>query len=373
MKCKYFYSFLSAGLLAACGGGSGTDDAALPVLDWDGVLQEAGPLTPTFVEYIPLETNDDCLLGAIDEIIYRDGTYFVLDEEQNKVFLFGEDGSHLFTLDRVGRGPDEYMNIRSMDVDRQGNIYLLSSHSSEVVKYAVPSYARAERFPLQMSALEVAVDESETIWLAEVFSRESAVTLGRYTENGVVSVLEDTLGLGSRSLHYKKNGFCKFPDGLMFNPRYSPYLYRLEDGRAEKVLRLVSRKMITTDELENELDESLTAMPSDRWVFGFGSMVAIGDSLYGRLWSTGSEIEVFKCDRKRWKGSRYKGISRDLPGMGEFFTAADDYIVSYTAATNVIYSLRNTDGRSAEAVTRLKAVAERLDEESNPVLIRFRY
>ena len=372
MGRKIFCCFLLAGLLLACRT-SETKESDVPVLDWENGLAEAGPLTPTDIEYIPLETKDDCLIGSIDKIIYNDGTYFISDNQQNRIFLFGDKGEHLFTLDKIGKGPGEYIDIWDFDVDKNRNIYVLSFHSNEIIKFFAPSYDQTERFPLKMMVREFAIDTSGQIWIAEAFSQEkTSIILGRYEQGKIIPVLKDTMGLKNRSLHYKQQSFYKFPDGLMFSSRYSPDVYKLENKEAKKVLRFESKKMITKDELEKESDETIAAIPNDRWVFGFETLNMLGDSLYGRVWSM-DEFSAFKCNRTTGKGSRYAGITKDLPGMGNFYTHADDYIISPTAATNIIYSLRQLKGMSEEGIARLRATAEQIDEESNPVLIKFRY
>ena len=75
-------------------------------------------------QFIPLETDEDCMLGEIDKIEHQNGELYVLDRSNNRICVFGMEGKHHRTLFRGGNGPGEYYQL--MDFDIEGDtLYVL--------------------------------------------------------------------------------------------------------------------------------------------------------------------------------------------------------------------------------------------------------
>ena len=89
------------------------------------------PVTDIFeeVKYIPLETNDFSLLTSITDplfskLILKNG-YIYTQHLNSPIFIFDETGKWIRTIDRKGQGPEEYLNIRSFDVNNNREIAVL--------------------------------------------------------------------------------------------------------------------------------------------------------------------------------------------------------------------------------------------------------
>ena len=63
------------------------------------------------IELIPLETNDDVVIGRISKVVYHQNRYHVLDRHpaHNVVLLFDDAGKFLFQIGRQGNGAGEYI------------------------------------------------------------------------------------------------------------------------------------------------------------------------------------------------------------------------------------------------------------------------
>ena len=74
------------------------------------------------VKYISLETTDSLLIGDIDGLVYENGRIALYDFQGKKARLFQEGGKYITDLGRIGHGPGEYSFIRKIHSmpDRDG-------------------------------------------------------------------------------------------------------------------------------------------------------------------------------------------------------------------------------------------------------------
>ncbi|HBX51602.1 MAG TPA: hypothetical protein DEH02_11100, partial [Bacteroidales bacterium] len=87
------------------------------------------------VEYIALETTDSSLVGDLSQVYYTNG-FFVLNTFKNSkgiLKVFDRKGQFHNTLSRLGRGPEEYTSINSIDTYKN-NIVILTFHN--IIEYS---------------------------------------------------------------------------------------------------------------------------------------------------------------------------------------------------------------------------------------------
>lgn len=69
-------------------------------------------------EIVPLEANDNSLLGGVGQIRIVDDKVFVLDRYRTgKLVAFDRGGNYLYSVGQRGRGPGEYLKIYSFEID----------------------------------------------------------------------------------------------------------------------------------------------------------------------------------------------------------------------------------------------------------------
>lgn len=86
-------------------------------------------------KYIKLETNDDCLVGAIDKILFRNNIYILDKKIAKSLFVFNLSGRFLFKLRNIGKGPGEFISINDFDIDVNGNIYILDIYGKKIINF----------------------------------------------------------------------------------------------------------------------------------------------------------------------------------------------------------------------------------------------
>jgi len=114
--------------LAGCGErGAGGD---LPVIDVAGALgtYRQVPMSEYIeeVEYIPLETGADCLVGRTNDIIVTDDRIII--GAFNECHMFTREGKFLSDVGRVGRGPGEWEHFFSMSADEENDLIYLGTY-----------------------------------------------------------------------------------------------------------------------------------------------------------------------------------------------------------------------------------------------------
>ena len=74
-------------------------------------------------DVVPLETNDDCLIGRVTSVKKRGGRYYVMSDRKN-LHVFDGNGRFVVKVSNVGQGPGEYEQLCDFEADDQ-YIYVL--------------------------------------------------------------------------------------------------------------------------------------------------------------------------------------------------------------------------------------------------------
>ena len=134
LKNLCFLTICLAILYSCSGAGSSNVDN---VIDVESVVG-SGKIRNTSdfikeIKYIPLETTSGSMVGSITNIIIDHHKMYVRDDK-NVVTIFDLNGKYLNTLNRMGRGPEEYLSISDFEIASNGNIYI-ASRSEGLIEY----------------------------------------------------------------------------------------------------------------------------------------------------------------------------------------------------------------------------------------------
>ncbi len=88
------------------------------------------------VDYLQLETNDQCIISNIDKLCMDTTFYYVVDKSQNNVYLFDKNGSFYSKVTRFGNGPEEYLELTDVDVNNN-LIYILSNPNKSIYVFKI--------------------------------------------------------------------------------------------------------------------------------------------------------------------------------------------------------------------------------------------
>lgn len=66
---------------------------------------------------IPLETNEECLIGEITKIVALKNGYIIFDKRNKNIFQFDTQGKFLKRIGNIGNGPQEYSDPYDVSLD----------------------------------------------------------------------------------------------------------------------------------------------------------------------------------------------------------------------------------------------------------------
>jgi hypothetical protein len=88
----------------------------------------------TDIQYIPLETSEDCMIKSIRNVIF--GKDFFLIQYFADINMFRYDGSFVTKIGTIGRGPNEFTIAHGADINpKTGSIYVADGFQQKFLVY----------------------------------------------------------------------------------------------------------------------------------------------------------------------------------------------------------------------------------------------
>jgi len=85
------------------------------------------------ISYIPLETSDSSLLGKLGFYICEKGKIYV--QSGDRITIFDIKGNYLRTINRKGRGPQEYLQIKRIEVSLENDNIIILNGIQSLIEY----------------------------------------------------------------------------------------------------------------------------------------------------------------------------------------------------------------------------------------------
>lgn len=84
---------------------------------------------------IQLETNDDCLISNINKLCIDPEYLYIMDNTNQKIFIFDYNGEFISKIDSHGNGPGEYIDLTDISVCNK-HVYVLSRANKSIYVYS---------------------------------------------------------------------------------------------------------------------------------------------------------------------------------------------------------------------------------------------
>ena len=207
--------------------------------------------------YLPLETNDSCLLSRIQTIIFENNLLFILDNNDKVITIFDHTGKFINRIQHAGNGPNEYYRIGAFDV-KDSLIYIQDDVRNRILSYSFDG--------LLVEAKDLAV-RFETFHILP--DNCYFMVTGHSFNEFLPSIQNHDYLLGYPDSLITRKGFLRsearnklsdqpnpweiidYMDTLLFLPRYGQSIYQLSpEYKIRERYRILFDKPVTEEVLE---------------------------------------------------------------------------------------------------------------------------
>jgi hypothetical protein len=117
------------------------------------------------IEYVKLETRPDCLVGSISRfVIYKDRIYLWDGRSKATIFCFDIKGKFIYKIQRIGKGPGEYVGVMDMYLDdKKEQIVIFDASQAKLLKYSIDGQF-VEEVPHILLPMAIAPGDSDSYW-----------------------------------------------------------------------------------------------------------------------------------------------------------------------------------------------------------------
>jgi hypothetical protein len=206
----------------------------IPILNSNTSLIES-------VQYIPLETGKDILVSDIDKILFADNCFYILDLQQKTIFIFNLNGKFKSKINKVGRGPGEYIGINDFDIDKNQNIYIWDNASDKVIKYLKNNQNHTD-FKLKNRFEEFCIANDNTLIVKNLYN-EGKITSRISKYNIENNKTEKFIGINEGIDNFDLIRFSQFylfksNNDIYYNPRFTNMIYKVSDNGIEQKFKI---------------------------------------------------------------------------------------------------------------------------------------
>lgn len=213
---------------------------------------DCGPSAPEYLEdyvdfsdfkYVRLEANDSVPIGGVRKAMVFDGRIYVEDHRAKGVYIFDREGKFIKKPARLGSGEQEFARIGDFQIDRElRQLIVLDGENGTLTFYDLDGdFIRRDTIGLEAVYFETTT-EGYLFYQNPYYSPQDDVqpyhlirTDKQYRILERLYNQREVSGLGIPV----PSRFAKDPQGnVLFAPVYSPFIFRVAQGRLTPEYRL---------------------------------------------------------------------------------------------------------------------------------------
>ena len=334
------------------------------------------------LEYIPLETTDECLID-------RNPSFYVLDDyiivsTSQQCFLFNRNGKFIREIGRVGRGPDEYRFAGRGEVIDEQNKTVLMQGWDKWLEYSFNGMVIRTYPIVPQTTATTYVSDGVLVQGVYNFSGNAVNQLVFTNQEGIFDSIPnhqfftpfDLSAFGGMGVEFN---FYRYRDGLYYKNLYNDTIFQIKDRQLHSTRifdmgryhlpRAVMANMNTFRQEARKYNMTQNILEADPFLL-FSIFSERGDSAY--IFDK-HKNQVFVMQKEQG----LKGFFNDIDGGMPFWPAhinRKQELVSFLYPFEMIEMLtieyfERKNIRDEAANLRLKELIRRLNEEDNPVVV----
>lgn len=182
------------------------------------------------IQIIPLETSDSCLIGNCNKVLIDNQHIYALDNVSNSLFIFELNGKLKRNIKRIGKGPNEYLEIDDFCLLNNGDIAILDTRSKKILFInGVDLSLSEQKIPFYADAIEYL---KEGYLVLNGSSREDRIIIWDYKKKERINsfIKYDEKYNSTRIL----KPLIRYNDDVYYAHKFETYLERISVDKIEK-------------------------------------------------------------------------------------------------------------------------------------------
>ena len=341
------------------------------------------------ISYVPLETNDNCLLGTIREFFVLSENYLLIENKDFKLYLFSKTGKFISQIGNIGQGPGEYLYYDTYisRIDEKNSQVIIVTYNQRQLMYFDFSGKFIKSEPLPFTKVKG--------WISYCHSRLYNFHLVQEMNSGknpytylVTDTAFNVITQKVKPVQFSWKGDIRFYPGVPFFHQYTyndrihtkelllnDTLYTINDDYSFEPKYIISAGQydVTVDirsdpRFSTEMNSYL--MP---W-----SMFETNDYLFVLYRYQKKDIPCYyhkKEDKVTHIKTSSSGIPNDFDGGLDFWPAYqnNNELVAFYDAYQIVEHKKNANHfklqGGEESIKRFDQMVRNLEAEDNPVMV----
>jgi hypothetical protein len=385
MKKFIFLSVISIFIFAQCKNNAKQIDeniAVIHCLNCTKTLSfaENNTLFPN-VEYLQLETTDDCLIDEIKQVEVMDTNIFVLNNSENLYIFSKNSGNFVNQIGKKGQGPGEYLSIRGFFVDRKGKtLSLIDLWGKKVIKYDLDgTFIETKNISAGRGFEELAMcADNGNILFYNLFGKLSTTAYSAYkVENDSI---ENIIPYGNFKIITAYVPFSRHPmtysnEGIDFIMPLDNLIYQYKDDKVNNRYQLEfsgkapNIKMVS--ESDNPIVSSTWKLAFENVFPGFTAIYETPDKLLLNSYNNKGGMAYFIADKNKLAGSYYDYAfsPQSINPVFGIIGASEDVFISQLEAPQLVQWREEYKDLTKIPDIRLREIIQNVQFEDNPCLV----
>jgi hypothetical protein len=180
------------------------------------------------VKLVPLETNDESIIGTVSKIVVVNNTIYIFDTKSRSVLMFDKQGRYLNKIHKVGQGPNEYIDIEDFAVMKNEDILVLDENKKLIQFNKNTTPSQTYKLPFYADAIEC-LNDSILIFNGSSFD-DKVIVWDLHKERTIGTFLKFDPKTSARIL----KPLIKYEDQVYFTYQYSSTIYNVTSQGIEE-------------------------------------------------------------------------------------------------------------------------------------------
>lgn len=327
-------------------------------------------------QFIPLETNDSCLVSTVSDMVFDSSRLYLIDGKSNLVFAFSLSGEFISQVGDVGSGPSEYQYPVNLHIDKtKQELIVADANTPKLVYYDLKTLKYKRQLRSDDYFTNCAWLPNGDIILA---SGSSYVTPKR--ERFYAQITDENLKRKqyicpcSFDPQYRLaigSVFYTFQDQVFLNLPFLHSVYQINETTCEETYAIELKGLQMPDQnwLKANAEENYFAALSHSDYVSAIQCQETNRYLYATFLVGGSKDYIAFYDKEQRNSMIYSGYDfikeTSLNGLSKVITTYNDTFVA-TINPDVLKEKGTT-------IEELAQLSQSLPAESNPILCLFTF